>query len=305
MPPSFNLHADERSDCSQKHASQNRNVIIDAHVHCYDPNRPQGIPHPQPDNTLLYRPMLPVNLKATAKPAGVTGAVFIECSPWVEDNQWALDLAENEPFLQAVVGHLNPVADNFPALLDRFSAHPLFRGIRSRPLEFDDARLRPRLQRLAKSNLSLDVLLRPLDLPRLGLLARDLPDLRIMIDHLGHPSISGGAPDPAWLDALPVFSDLPNVYCKISALAEASQHQPAPSAVAYYAPIIAAAENVFGPDRLVFASNWPPCLQACEYSTTVRLVQDYFSARPEVAAKVLMRNAARFYGGPRLATVTG
>src|SRR3954463_3661175 len=72
--------------------------IIDTHTHFYDPTRPQGVPWPGKGDKKLYRPVLPSEYKQLAKPFGVVGTIVVEASPWVEDNQWLLDLAAKEPF---------------------------------------------------------------------------------------------------------------------------------------------------------------------------------------------------------------
>src|SRR5947209_17817924 len=57
--------------------------IIDTHVHFYDPDRPKGVPWPPKDDKLLYRRVLPQELKSIARPLGVTGVVVVEASPWI------------------------------------------------------------------------------------------------------------------------------------------------------------------------------------------------------------------------------
>ena len=104
-------------------------MIIDTHTHFYDPTRPEGVPWPNPNDEVLYRRVMPEDYKALAVPEGVTGTVVVEASKWLEDNQWILDLAAAEPFIVGFVGHLEPTAD-FKNNLNRFSANPLFRGIR-------------------------------------------------------------------------------------------------------------------------------------------------------------------------------
>src|ERR1041385_4920670 len=107
-------------------------MIIDTHTHFYDPTRPQGVPWPEPTDELLYRRVLPEDYKALAVPEGVTGTVVVEASQWVEDNDWILGLAAEEPFIVGFVGNLQPGAEGFGENLDRFAANPLFRGIRPR-----------------------------------------------------------------------------------------------------------------------------------------------------------------------------
>ena len=89
-------------------------MTIDTHVHLYDTQRPQGVPFPKPEDRLIYRPMLPADLRQVAEPAGVRGAVLVEASPSIEDNDWVLDLVANEPFICGVVGNLDPEAAEFP-----------------------------------------------------------------------------------------------------------------------------------------------------------------------------------------------
>src|SRR5205809_6764170 len=117
---------------SRRRASKGRHMIIDTHTHFYDPTRPQGVPWPPPDDTVLYRRVMPENYKALAVPEGVTGTVVVEASQWVEDNEWILDLAAREPFIVGFVGNLQPGSPDFGANLERLAANPLFRGIRPR-----------------------------------------------------------------------------------------------------------------------------------------------------------------------------
>ena len=107
-------------------------MIIDTHTHFYDPTRPEGTPWPDPRDEVLYRRVLPEDYKALAVPQGVSGTVVVEASEWVEDNQWILNLAADEPFIVGFVGNLQPGSKDFGSNLERFSANPLFRGIRPR-----------------------------------------------------------------------------------------------------------------------------------------------------------------------------
>src|SRR4051812_48064042 len=82
--------------------------VIDTHTHFYDPTRPQGVPWPPKTDAALYRPVYPDEFKAIAKPLGVTGTVVVEASPWLEDNQWLLDLAARDTFLLGIIGNVIP-----------------------------------------------------------------------------------------------------------------------------------------------------------------------------------------------------
>jgi L-fuconolactonase len=185
-----------------------------------------------------------------AEPAGVRGAVLVEASPWIEDNDWVLDLVANEPFICAVVGNLDPEAAEFPTLLERFARNTRFRGIRirqGRPLAFEHPQLRGNLQALAAMRCTMEVVMRGADLERLAHLAAEMPGLRIMLNHLAFVKMTGEPPDAAWVAAMERFSGLPNVFCKVSRFTEQAAIQPAPLDAAYYAPVFDVVWAVFGP----------------------------------------------------------
>ena len=104
--------------------------VIDTHIHLFDPARPQGIPWPGKEDWVLYRTALPARYRTLAEPLGIRGAIEVECSPWVEDNQWVLDVAAKDKIIVGTVGDLEPGKVEFAKQLERFHRNPLFRGIR-------------------------------------------------------------------------------------------------------------------------------------------------------------------------------
>src|SRR5271166_3012301 len=92
--------------------------IIDTHIHLFDPRRPQGVPWPGKDDKILYRPALPDRFRRVTKGLGVVGAIEIECSPWLEDNQWVLDVAAQDTMIVGTIGNLEPGAPKFRAQLE-------------------------------------------------------------------------------------------------------------------------------------------------------------------------------------------
>ena len=105
-------------------------MIIDTHTHFYDPTRPQGVPWPSPENALLYRRVMPEDFRKLPGAEEVTSTVVVEASPWIEDNQWILDLAERERCIVGFVGNIDPNDEGFPEHLSRFSPNRLFSGVR-------------------------------------------------------------------------------------------------------------------------------------------------------------------------------
>src|SRR5215471_10065779 len=104
--------------------------IIDTHIHLFDPGRPQGVPWPPKGNATLYKPAMPDRYRKIATPLGIVGAIEVEASPWLEDNQWVLDVAATDMIIVGTVGDLEPGMPEFRKHLERFHRNPLFRGIR-------------------------------------------------------------------------------------------------------------------------------------------------------------------------------
>ncbi len=271
-------------------------MIIDTHTHYYDPSRPEGVPWPDPNDDVLYRRVLPDDFKALAVPEGVAGTVVVEASPWLEDNQWILDLAADEPFIVGFVGNLDIGDDAFVQRLDRFAANPLYRGIRTHASRLvgsaTNASLAP-LRALAERDLQLDLLLRPDDLSTVASVAAEAPDLRIVLDHLAGVRIDGAAPNADWVAGIQSVGERENVYMKVSALVESADDTPPPDDVAYYAPTLDALWSAFGVDRLIYGSNWPVSERYAPYPTVQRIVDEYFSGKGQEARRKYFRDNSR------------
>ena len=92
--------------------------------------RSQGVPWPKKKDGILYQPALPDRYRKIAVPLGIVGAIEVEASPWLEDNQWVLDVAAKDKIIVGTVGNLEPGKPDFRKQLERFQRNPLFRGIR-------------------------------------------------------------------------------------------------------------------------------------------------------------------------------
>ncbi len=269
-------------------------MIIDTHTHFYDPSRPEGIPWPPADNELLYRTVLPDHCKALAQPEGVVGTVVVEASDRVEDNQWILDLAANEPFFVGFVGNLSPADPDFSKHLERFASNQLYRGIRiggGRNIQqIESGAYTTQLRELANRDMALDLLIRTAELPAVADLADQVPGLRIVLDHIVHVPIDGNPPDPDWRKGMADVGSRKNVYCKVSAVPEQAVKQPAPKDLAYYAPTLDALWEAFGEDHLVYGSNWPVVERAAQYNEMISVVREYFAEKGEEASRKYFRD---------------
>jgi L-fuconolactonase len=277
-------------------------TIIDCHTHFYDPSRPKGVPWPGKNETFLYRTVGPADYLAQKVPTPVSGTVVVEASPWVEDNQWLLDLAARHAFIVGFCGHLNPADDSFATNLERFAANPLYRGIRisggTISQAMRDRGLIAKLGRLSDLDLQLDVNVSIEELPEVERLAKALPRLRIVVDHLANTSIDGRAVDPNWRRNMEQVAAAPNVFAKISGLVEGAGRsaKPAPAGTKYYAPWLDVIWNAFGEDRLIYGSNWPVSELFAPLFEVQRIVEEYFAGKGRrVMEKVFAGNASVAY----------
>jgi L-fuconolactonase len=274
--------------------------ILDAHTHFYDPTRKEGVPWPSKGDKLLYRAVLPDEFVKLTAQLNVVGTVVVEASPWVEDNQWLLDLAVKEKVIVGVVGRLDPASDDFERNLRRFAKEPLFRGIRFNHDEVKaglKGKLVERCALLAELGLTLDVNGGP-DMPEtVARLAELSPKLRVVMNHAANLKIDGKEPPKAWRDGMAAAAKHPNVYCKVSALVEQTGQKEVPREAKYYRPVLDTLWELFGEDRLVYGSNWPVSNGGTPYETVVGIVKDYFGAKGEkVAAKFFSVNCRTAYG---------
>jgi len=148
------------------------------------------------------------------------------------------------------------------------------------------------LRELAAAGLSFDLVPLPQQLPAAVTAARAVPELAFVLDHLGGPPADSGsgAQDGPWASAIRRLAALPNVTCKLSGMhtgtARASDLRP------YYETVLAA----FGPDRLLFGSDWPVSTLAASYGQVCDLYRELtaqLSAAEQLA--VFGRTARRVY----------
>jgi L-fuconolactonase len=279
--------------------------IIDTHAHFYDPSRPQGVPWPAKNETALYRTVLPEEFRKMTAPLGVTGVVKVEASAWLEDNQWVLDLAEKNPIIVATVGHLDPATPEFRRNLARFHKNGLFRGIRlgaviGRHLsgELPKAPFLADMREMAKEGLELDAIGPPALLAQVVQLTDEVPDLRIVIDHLPFDPPADPAARASYQAALRELGKRPKVYAKVSNVLRRSGDR-VPDDVNYYRPALDELWDVFGADRMVYGSNWPVSDRVAPYQMVFKVVHEYFAAKgQEASEKYFWKNAKAAYRWP-------
>ncbi len=261
--------------------------IVDTHTHFYDPFRPQGVPWPGKGESVLYKTTLPDRYARLVKPLGVTGTVVVEASPWLEDNQWVLDLAKDNPILLGVVGHLNPGAPAFRDHVARFSKNPMFRGIRTSTdmilRGLDRQGMVDDLNRMVDADWELDVNGNAGMFPDLVRLADRMPKLRIVINHLPYDWPKNEPLRARCQEALRELGHRSQVYAKVSGVLRSVDGK-VPEDVNFYRPMLDELWHIFGADRVVYASNWPVSDLLAPYPVVLKVVYDYVTAKGQEAA---------------------
>lgn len=269
---------------------------IDTHTHFFDPTRARGVPWPPKTDSVLHRPHLPADFRRVVAGLPIVGTVVVEASEWVDDNDWILALAAQNPELVGLVGNLRPGQPGFAAQLARLAGNPLFRGLRFRAADLrgaDTPATTADVRRLAEADLTLDALGGvPVLEPTLRV-ARAFPSLRIVINHL--PFKDWDANPGAMRTALRDLAAQPNVFAKVSEVVRRVDGHVVDDP-AFYRPGLDALLDLFGPHRLIYGSNWPVSDRVAPYATIHRVVADYFNARGrDVAEKYFWRNALAVY----------
>ena len=250
--------------------------------------------------TPIYRDLGPTDLKPRLDAAGVNRIVVVQAAETLAEALFILGLAREYSWIAGVVAWVDPASPAIKEELAALSWNPRVKGVR--PVRDDnrsiawmlDTRLDAGWRALTDAGLALDILVqnwRELNLATV--LARRLGDVKIVLDHCAKPDIAGGRFEP-WATEMADFAQLPNVFCKLSGLLNCA----APDAgVTEIRPYTAHVLDVFGAERVMWASDWPPLDLASDYATWKRLADallvDLSAAE---GAAVFGGTAHRIYG---------
>ncbi|MEO6685053.1 MAG: amidohydrolase family protein [Dyadobacter sp.] len=279
--------------------------IIDTHIHLFDPNRPKGIPWPEKNDKILYKPALPERYRRIAGGLGIKGAIVVEASSWLEDNQWVLDTAAKDKIIVGVIGNLEPGKPEFGKQLARFQAHHLFRGIRYGNLwghdisnQLDNPGFISDLKSLAKAGLVLDTANpNPSLLAAIVKLTDKVPDLKVVIDHLPQMVIpEDEGIHKAYQADLREIGQRPKVYVKISEVLR-RENGMIPITLHFYRARLDHLYEIFGENRVLYGSDWPNSDQWLPFEDGLKLISEYFIKKGHpVAEKYFWKNSVAAYG---------
>ncbi|MCL6735924.1 amidohydrolase family protein [Streptomyces neyagawaensis] len=282
--------------------------IVDAHHHVWDLSVRDQDWIRGPELAPLRRDFTLAHLEPEARAAGVTATVLVQTITVPQETPEFLALAAHSDLVAGVVGWTDLTA---PDVADRLAwlraglGGAYLVGIRHQVQGEPDPRwlVRPDVLRglaaVAKAGLVYDLVVKPHQLKAAAEAASCLPDLTFVLDHLGKPPIVYGALEP-WAEDVRWFAALPNTVCKLSGLVtEADWGSWTMKDLKPYADTVL---DAFGPDRLMFGSDWPVCRLAAPYSEVIATARKLTAClTPAERHQVFTGTAARTYG----LTVTG
>lgn len=216
------------------------------------------------------------HLRSALEESGIDGAVAVQARQSLEETEWLVDLARDHPFMQGVVGWVPLIERNVREPLDNFARHPKLKAVRH--VLHDEAddfyMLREDFNRgvdlLKEYGLVYDVLIFERQLPQTLKFVDRHPQQVFVVDHIAKPRIKEGLLSP-WRENIFELAKRKNVYCKLSGMVtEADWSAWSDSDLQPYFDVVLKA---FGPERLMFGSDWPVVIPASGYKRWVETVQ--------------------------------
>jgi L-fuconolactonase len=284
---------------------------IDAHQHFWQLARGDyaWLRGDDPGVAPLVRDFLPDALAPLLRAHDVTRTVLVQAAESVAETQFLLALAESHAFIAGVVGWVDLAHPDAAATLARLAANDRLKGVRPmlQDLPADDwivdAPRPDAVRTLHRLGLRLDALVRPRQLAALARFARAWPELPVVIDHAAKPPLAAAWNDEAmraWRRDMATLAAAPQVSCKISGLLTElppADRAPLSRAMERLRPVVDALLGWFGPERLMWGSDWPVLTLAGSYADWVDASDTLLGPLSAgERAQVLHGSAQRFYG---------
>jgi L-fuconolactonase len=235
---------------------------IDSHHHFwkYDPAEYSWISESM---SILRQDYLPELLREEAHAGGVSGVVSVQARQSVEETEWLVKFAQQYDIVRGVVGWAPLAEDGVQALLESWTHFGWLKSVRhvvqDEPVGFFDASDFNRgVDHLRRYDLAYDILIYARQLPETIAFVDRHPNVRFVLDHIAKPTIEKSKFDDEWGKNLRELAKRENVACKFSGVATEVRDESWD--VQLVQPYWDVTWDAFGPDRLMFGSDWPVCL---------------------------------------------
>lgn len=275
-------------------------IIVDSHQHFWHPEQ-QGLPEPPKKYLPLHQPFLPSQLTADLDQVGIQHTVLVQGYPQtLANNDWLFQRARETPYVAGVVPWVDLLdPHSVGAQLETWNSEPKFVGIRHIVQEEPNDQfvlqenVLDSFRELARHDVPYDMVVYPKHLSSVLKVLEQIPELRMVIDHIGKPDIASGK-TTEWAQKMAQIAKHPQAYCKFSGMCtEADWASWQPADLKPYAEQVL---DWFGPQRVMYGSDWPVCLLATDYTrwwqTTAELLNDLSEAERK---QVYGKTAVNFY----------
>ena len=279
-------------------------IRIDAHQHFWSVAR-DDYGWLTPALPGLYRDFLPEHLAPLLARSGIDRTIVVQAAETEAETAFLLELAAAAPFVAGVVGWTDLESRDAPMRIEALARSPALRGVRPmlQDLADDEWMLRPSIApaiaALCRARLRFDALVKPRHLSALRSFLARYPDLPVVIDHGAKPEIAAGRID-VWAAQMRAIARDSRVVCKLSGLATEASRQWSAQTLAPYVDVLLEA---FGPQRLMWGSDWPVLLEAFDASAAENAYAAWHDAASILTSRlssddrdwIFGRTAAAFY----------
>ena len=271
--------------------------IIDTHQHFwnYDPKRHDWI---NEDMQAIQKDFLPEQLAILLKENQVAGCISVQVDQTKEETEFLLALAKQHSFIKGIVGWVDLSASDLEQTLEYYRDAQALKGFRHIVQgEAAGFMMQPKfiqgLQKLPAHHYTYDLLIYAHQLKEANEFIKQVTELPIVIDHVAKPTIKNREIED-WKKEITALAKYPNVYCKISGMATEAHWET--WTMATLEPYLDTVVAAFGPERIMFGSDWPVCLVATSYSKWLKGVQKYFNTFSNTEQEAIFAgNAIKFY----------
>jgi L-fuconolactonase len=272
-------------------------MIVDAHHHLWDPAR-GDYGWLKPDSP-IHRVFGTADLRPILVTTGIDATILVQAAPTVAETDTMLEIARNAKFILGVVGWIDLLAPDAADEVRRRANDPLFLGVRPMLQDIEQPdwilqpALTPALNAIAAEGLVFDALILSHQIAVITELATRHPQLSIVLDHGAKPKLGDADAMARWVRDMEALAALPNVTCKVSGLLT---ELPPGGSLDDVSRAVGVLFDLFGPQRLIWGSDWPVLTLAGDYQSWFDLARESIAAKEPSAVRAVMGdNAVRIY----------
>lgn len=271
---------------------------VDSHQHFWTTKRNDYGWLNERSGSVLYRDYMPGDLAPLLTAHGIDRTILVQAAPSVAETCFLLELAARAPFVGGVVGWADFEDADAPRVIADLAGRGALVGLRPMLQDLDDdewilrRRIEPALAAMRDHDLCLDILGLPRHLPHVARFLARHPELRCVIDHAAKPAIARGELVP-WAAEMRRIARESAALCKLSGLATEAGHGWSASTMKPYVEVLLEA---FGPERLMWGSDWPVLNLAGSYAGWLETAEQLVAGLPQAARSLVFGGtAAEFY----------